>query len=133
MLHMLFEIVAERRKAHKHLLGRLIADSAIGRVPDMLGKQTQSRKRIRIGLTVDNVFEHTRNARKPDAARDALPAALRMRNAHLGACHIDRTCPPRSRAETPRRIVALRGEPPMKRCSRVPLRNAHASPPDKTP
>ena len=133
MLHMLFEIVMERRKAHEHLLGRLVADSAIGRIPDMLGKRTQARKRTRIRFAVDDVFQHARNARKPDTARNALPAALRMRNAHLGARHIDRTCPPRGRAETPRRIVALRGEPSMKRCPRVPLRNAHASPPDKTP
>ena len=107
MLHMLLEVFAKCADAYQDLLGGLISNRAIGTDANMLRELLEIFKSSLVRASVDNLLEHVGNARKADAARDALSAALGMGYAYMRTRHIHGTRSSRGCAKTARRRPAL--------------------------
>ena len=107
MRHMLLEVFAKCTDAYQDLLGGLISNRAIGTDADMLRELLEIFKSSLVRASVDNLLEHVGNARKADAARDALSAALGMSYAYMRTRHIHGTRSSRGCAKTARRRPAL--------------------------
>ena len=91
MLNVMFKVVTETADGGKGHLARLVADGAIARIIDGLGRALDKRERVVVGISLKHILQKVIECTQSNSARRALAAALRRTHAYERCGELDRT------------------------------------------
>ena len=110
MLNVMFKVVTETADGGKGHLARLVADGAIARIIDGLGRALDKRERVVVGIPLKHILQKVIECTQSNSARRALAAALRLSLIHI----FFRIC------SAGRRVLAVEWQAPETRPSASP-------------